>query len=268
MSRARWWTRSNKCCANVKPRTFEFVDSTFNIPSSHAIAICEEIIRRGIKAKFTVMGINPRDVPPELFPVMKRAGFNSMLISAEAGCDAMLRSLRKGFTMGEVEACRTYATGSGIKSTWFFMLGGPGETMDTCEETIRYAETQLTGREFLSVFFTGIRLLPDTELARQAVSTGEITADTDFSQGCFYLSPQIKEAQVIARINQAITRNPCIVHAAEGRVSDGQRRLYRALDVAGVAAPYWRFLPEFLSFPPLHFLRSRYPSITAESQAE
>ncbi|MBK7474074.1 MAG: hypothetical protein IPI73_28855 [Betaproteobacteria bacterium] len=33
----------------TRPRTFEFVDSTFNVPSEHAIAICEEIIRRGVR---------------------------------------------------------------------------------------------------------------------------------------------------------------------------------------------------------------------------
>ncbi|MDH4235252.1 MAG: cobalamin-dependent protein, partial [Gallionella sp.] len=41
---------------DVGPRTFEFVDSTFNIPASHAKRICEEIIRRGVKANFTAMG--------------------------------------------------------------------------------------------------------------------------------------------------------------------------------------------------------------------
>ena len=38
---------------DVRPGTFEFVDSTFNVPASHAIRICEEIIRRGVKTHFT-----------------------------------------------------------------------------------------------------------------------------------------------------------------------------------------------------------------------
>ena len=70
-----------------RPRTFEFVDSTFNLPASHSIAICEEIIRRGVKAQFTAMGVNPLDVPPELFPLMKRASFNSVMITPEAAND-------------------------------------------------------------------------------------------------------------------------------------------------------------------------------------
>jgi radical SAM superfamily enzyme YgiQ (UPF0313 family) len=248
---------------DVRPRTLEFVDSTFNVPASHAMGICEEIIRRGVKASFTAMGLNPRDVPAELFPLMKRAGFNSMMITAEAGCDSMLKNLGKGFTMREVDSCLELAAASGLKSMWFFMLGGPGETMATCEETVRYAETRLSGRQFLSVFFTGIRILPGTALARLAVEGGYIYPETDFSEGVFFLSPEINERRVIDRIDQATVRNPCIVHAADGNASKQQQILYSALSALGVAPPYWRYIPEMLSFPPLKYLRDRYSSVAA-----
>lgn len=252
---------------DVRPRTFEFVDSTFNLPAGHAIVICEEILRRKVKAQFTAMGVNPLDVPPELFPLMKRAGFNSMMITAEAGCEAMLDNLGKGFTMGHVNACRERVQAAGIKSMWFFMLGAPGETMETCEETIRFAETRLSGGQFTSVFFTGVRILPGTELARKAIELGHAAPDTDFSESGFYLSPALDEPKVLARIYQAIARNPSIVHAAEGGTSGAQRGLYRGLNLLRVAPPYWRFLPEMLNFPPLRFLRNRNPTVVASEPA-
>lgn len=245
----------------AKPRTFEFVDSTFNLPASNAIAICEEILRRRIKASFTAMGINPLDVPAELFPLMKRCGFNSMMVTPEAGCDSMLEALGKGFSMQHVNTCLSLAKASGLRSMWFFMLGGPGETMDTCEETIRFAQEQLTGSKFTSVFFTGIRILPGTRLARKAIELSHIAPDTNFSEGVFYLSPEIDEARVLGRIYQAIAANPSIVHAAEGGISATQRGYYRLLNGLRIAPPYWRFLPGMLAFPPLHYLRSRYPAI-------
>lgn len=252
--------------SDVGPRTFEFVDSTFNLPAKHAIAICEEILRRGLKANFTAMGINPLDVPPELFPLMKRAGFNSIMITPEAGCDTMLENLGKGFTMQHVNACLDLARTSGLKSMWFFMLGGPGETMETCEETIRFAQTRLTGRQFTSVFFTGIRILPGTELARLSIERGYFAPLTDFSEGIFYLSPEIDEAKILARIHQAVISNPSIVQAAEGGTSRTQHRLYQVLKLLGVAPPYWRFLPALLAFPPLRYLRGRYPSVVVGTQ--
>lgn len=247
----------------IGPRTFEFVDSTFNLPASHAVSICEEIIRRGVKANFTAMGVNPLDVPPELFPLMKKAGFNSVMITAEAGCDSMLENLGKGFSMRQVNACLDMVRSAGLKSMWFFMLGGPGETMRSCEETIRFAETKLTGRQFTAVFFTGIRILPGTRLASKAIERAYVSPETDFSEGVFYLSPEIHEDRVLARIYQAIVKNPSIVHAAEGATSATQRHLYRVLNWFGVAPPYWRFLPLMLRFPPLRYLRNRYPAVVA-----
>ena len=247
----------------TRPRTFEFVDSTFNVPSEHAIAICEEIIRRGVRTNFTAMGLNPRDVPPELLPLMKRAGFNSVMVTPEAGCAAMLENYRKGFTMADVETTLERVRASGLKSMWFFMLGAPGETMATCAESIGFARDRLAGRRFLSVFFTGIRVLPATELARQAVASGYLTADADLAEARFYVAPGIDEQQVIDLVDAAIARNPCIVHAAEGGSTNTQETLYRALHALGVAPPYWRFLPEMLSFPPLHFLRRRNPAVKA-----
>jgi radical SAM superfamily enzyme YgiQ (UPF0313 family) len=252
-----------KVLCDSGPRTFEFVDSTFNVPSSHAIAICEEIIRRKIKAHFTAMGVTPYDVPDGLFPLMKRAGFNSVMITAEAGCDAMLDRLGKGFSMHEVENCLARITSAKLKSMWFFMLGGPGETMETCEKTISFAEIRLMGRKFLTIIFTGVRLLPGTALARWAIEQEQIAPGTDFSRELFYLSPHINEQEVISRINRAIKRNPSIVHAAEGGSPRPQLVLNRALNTLGVAPPYWRFLPELLCFPPVHYLRSRHPSVVA-----
>ena len=246
-----------------RPRTFEFVDSTFNLPASHSIAICEEIIRRGVKAQFTAMGVNPLDVPPELFPLMKRAGFNSVMITPEAGNDTMLKNLGKGFSMRQVNLCLERVAAAGLKSMWFFMLGGPGETMATCEESIRFAETRLTGKNFITVFFTGVRILPGTILARKVIEDGYFPADTDFSAGVFYFSPEINEQQVLDRIHQAVIRNPSIVQAAEGGASLAQDLMCRVLNRCRVAPPYWRYLPNMLAFPPLRYLRGKYPSVVA-----
>lgn len=247
-----------------RPPTFEFVDSTFNVPSGHAIAVCEAIIRRGLHANLVAMGVNPLDVPPELFPLMKRAGFNAVMITPEAASEAMLDSYAKGFELERVESTRQQVADAGLRSMWFFMLGGPGETMDTVDQTIAFARDRLRERNFLTVFFTGVRILPGTRLAQQAIALGHLDPKADLADGVFYLSPAIDEAEVIARIDAAIRRNPCIVHAAESGAGL-QAPFYRVLHALRVAPPYWRFLPDLLSFPPLHWLRSRNPGIRANA---
>lgn len=239
-----------------QPRTFEFVDSTFNLPPQHALDLCEEIIRRGIKANFTAMGVNPRATSAEMFRLMHRAGFNSMMITPEAGNDTMLRNLDKGFGMDDVRRTARLARASGLRSTWFFMLGGPGETRATVNETMQFVEQELCYPGVLSVFMTGIRMLPGTGLAREHAH-----ADADLAQPVFYFSPNVSEAWMLRRVNETIRRQPNVVHAAEEGSSAIERVLYKALHMLGIAPPYWRFLPQLLGFPLLHALRRRRPAV-------
>lgn len=240
----------------LAPRAFEFVDSTFNLPERHALDLCAEIIRRRLRVPFTTMGINPRGVSAELFKLMKRAGFNSMMITPEAGNDTILHNLHKGFDMQDVRRTARLARASGLHSTWFFMLGGPGETRATVDETLRFVQTELRGRQFLSVFMTGIRMLPGTGLAR-----AHALPHADLALPVFYLSPEVSESWMLRRINETIRSQPNVVHAAEEGGSRYERGLYRVLRGLGVAPPYWRFLPQLLGFPPLHALRRRRPSV-------
>ncbi|MBI2524872.1 MAG: cobalamin B12-binding domain-containing protein [Candidatus Rokubacteria bacterium] len=243
---------------HVGPRTFELVDSTFNVPPEPAAALCREIIRRGLDVRLTAMGVNPLGVSESLFTLMRQAGFNSMMITPEAASDPMLRTLRKGFTVEDVRRTATLARSCGIASAWFFMLGGPGETRETVEQTVSFVERHLSWRGCVSIFMTGIRILPGTELQRRAVAEGHLAPDLDLAEPAFYLSPAVDEDWILSRISRAIRRCPAVVHAAEEGRSTYERLVDRALGLLGVAPPYWRFLPLLLRVPPVPTLRQRY----------
>lgn len=230
------------------PRCFEFIDSTFNLPPSHAIAVCEAIARRRLGVHLTTMGVNPLGVSRDLLQAMKAAGFRSLMITPEAAHERMLGSMNKGFELAHVERSARLIRESGMSSMWFFMLGGPGEDAQTVEATVRFAEEHLRGPDCLVLFTTGIRILPDTMLAQQARADGTLPEGADLVEPWFYFSPRISEAQILARIDQAAARNPSIVHASEDVGASAQmRRFSRGLDAMGVAPPYWRFLPRLLS---------------------
>jgi radical SAM superfamily enzyme YgiQ (UPF0313 family) len=247
----------------VGPRTFEFTDSTFNVPESHAINICEEVIRRKLRVRLSAVGINPLTATPRLFQLMKDAGFCSLVITPDSASNAMLRNLRKGFDRERVERTAELARASGIRTTWFFLLGGPGETRETAEETIAFVEKHLNWKKFLTIFLTGIRILPGTDLARRARAEGYISADHDLCEPTFYLSPEMDEQWVLDRINQAIRRCPTIVHGAEENGSRLERLFNQSLHWLGAAPPYYRFLPVFLRIPPLPALRARSTGVHA-----
>jgi radical SAM superfamily enzyme YgiQ (UPF0313 family) len=245
----------------VRPRTFEFVDATFNVPRGHAEEVCEAIERRRLRVRLTAMGVNPLGVSERLFARMRRAGFNSMMITPEAASATMLRSLRKGFGVEEVQRAARLARACGMASLWFFLLGGPGETRTTVDETVSFVERYLDWPGCVSIFMTGIRVLPGTALAREAVATGALAADHDLAEPTFYLSPSVDEDWILDRVNRAVRRCPAIVHAAEEGLSAYERIVNRALAVVGAAPPYWRFLPRLLRVPPLPALRVRRPPL-------
>lgn len=233
------------------PRCFEFIDSTFNLPPSHAIAVCEAIVRRGLDVNLTTMGMNPLGVSRELLDAMKAAGFRSLMITPEAAHDRMLENMNKGFDLDRVRRSAELIRASGMSSMWFFMLGGPGEDADTVEATVRFAEEYLRGPDCLVLFTTGIRILPETMLADQARADGTLPWDADLVEPWFYFPAAISEADMLARIDRAAARNPSIVHASEDiGASPQMRKISRGLDAVGVAPPYWRFFPRLLALRP------------------
>lgn len=251
----------------IRPRTFEFTDSTFNVPESHALGICQEIIRRKLRVKLSSVSINPRHVSRELFSAMKRAGFCSLVITPDSASETMLHNLRKGFGVAEVRRAAELARETGLQCTWFFLLGGPGETRQTVEDTVSFAENELNSKKFLTIFLTGMRLLPGTPLTRQAIAEGYISAEHDLCNPTFYFAPGLDEAWVIQRINQAIARCPTIVHGAEQTGSPLERGFNRALYLLGLAPPYYRFLGQLLRFPPLRAWRARNTNVRASCKS-
>ena len=252
-----------------RPRTFEIADSNFNVPLEPALEFCEEIVRRGLDVRLSAMSFNPATACKELVDLMERAGFETLTVTAEAGNDAMLDSLRKGFDLAQLMKTVDLLRASKLHTLWFLMLGGPGETAETVEASLAFAEKELAWRRCFVVVTTGIRVLPGTELAERAVREGVVPPEEDLTRPYFYLSPLVSEGEILERIDRAVNVNPCIVHAAEGGETLPMRLFHRGLSTVGVPPPYWRFLPAFLRLPPLRFLRKLRPfGSTARAELE
>lgn len=245
----------------IGPRAFEIVDSAFNVPPDSAWSLCEEIARRGLRVHLTTTSVNPGMVSAEGLALMKRAGFNSLMLSPDAASDTTLEALGKGFTAGEVASAAELVRDSGLRCGWFFMLGGPGETPETAEETMGFIERELAWPRSLVIVTTGVRLLPGTALAELAVRQGLVAPDDDLVRPRFYFSPEVSEATLLRRVNRAIVGHPGIVHTAEqGRTLLSDVRDW-AFYLSGQAPPYWRFYPEVLRSTPLRQLRSRFSAV-------
>jgi len=246
-----------RIAATVGPRTFEIVDSTFNVPHDRALQLCESIARRGLKVNLTATSVNPGALSRELLVAMRAAGFLAMMVTPEAASDVTLAALGKGFGRDAVVRGAELAAASGIPSAWFFLLGGPGETEATADETVAFMESHLAAECFLSIATTGIRVLPGAPLARTAAAQGVVPAGTDLALPAFYISPEVSERWLLDRVNRAVRAHPNVVHTAEESNNVFQRACYAWLRRRRVPPPHWRFLPRLLAWRPIRAARGR-----------
>ncbi|MGZ3373855.1 MAG: B12-binding domain-containing radical SAM protein, partial [Gemmatimonadaceae bacterium] len=124
-------------------RHFDFVDSTFNSPPGHALQVCEAITRRKLDVQLDTTNFTPAAASSELLRAMKTAGFRSLGITAESASDPVLEKLEKGFNAAKVREVAERVEKHGIKTLWIFLIGGPGETRQTLEETLAFAKWRL-----------------------------------------------------------------------------------------------------------------------------
>jgi radical SAM superfamily enzyme YgiQ (UPF0313 family) len=116
-----------------------FVDSVFNVPRSHALAICDALVRRGVPLPW-VCYASPVALDDELVAAMARAGCVGAEIGTDTGTDAMLARLRKPFSLGDVVAARASFARHGMADCHTFVLGAEGETLDDVRATLAFVE--------------------------------------------------------------------------------------------------------------------------------
>lgn len=228
---------------DARVRRFEFVDSTFNAPPRHAAAVCDAIVRRGLRVQLDTTNFTPASVPPYLLPAMRRAGFRWLGITAESASDAVLARLEKGFDAARVHAVADDVERAGIGVLWIFLVGGPGETADTLEETLRFAAWRLARGD--AVYLTvGLRIYPGTTLHRIAVQEGVVDAGDPLLVPRFYFSPALAVDACVRRLRRFAAGRPRFMFSADSRsaVLPYLTRLASALRLPG---PHWRYMGVF-----------------------
>src|SRR5450830_732532 len=177
---------------------FDFVDSTFNSPPGHAQQVCEAITRRKLGVQLDTTNFTPATASCELLGAMKAAGFRSLGITAESASDPVLEKLEKGFNAAKVREVAERVEKHGIKTLWIFLVGGPGETSSTLEETLAFAKWRLKRGD--AVYLTvGLRIYPGTTLHRIAIAEGVIPANSTLLDPTFYFSSELQVARKVKR---------------------------------------------------------------------
>lgn len=163
---------------------FYFVDNTFNIPLPYAKKLCAAIADAGLAIQWRGI-LYPGQIDEELVGLMAKAGCVEVSLGFESGSRPVLQQLNKKYSPAEVKDAALLLARHGIRRMGFLLLGGPGETRETVTESLAFADS--LNLDMLKVS-TGIRIYPDTALARTAMAEGVLSPDANLLHPTFYLA--------------------------------------------------------------------------------
>ncbi|MEK6697982.1 MAG: radical SAM protein [Nitrospirota bacterium] len=225
--------------ASSGQRDIEFVDSVFNAPYDHAVAVCEALARSKQGARLQSLELNPRYFDDALVAAMERSGFVGMGITVESASDRVLQGLRKGFTSREVHRAAEVVRRHRIPCAWIFLLGGPGETGETVRETLRFAETRIGPRD-VAFFNIGIRVYPGTELETIARNQGALSVPRDkMLAPVFYVSPDVDAGWIAKELRKSMAGHMNFISSDSIGLSF-LPLVHRAAYRLGLRSPLWR----------------------------
>ena len=169
-------------------------DDLFNANKSRCLAVCDEIIARNLKAKWTCFG-RVDMVSPEVLERMKAAGCDAICFGVESANAAILKTIKKRITTEQVLAAVSMCFDAGITPHASFILGLPGETPETLKETTDF------GRRLkdmgVSSGFHVLAPFPGTEVRDEHNKLGIKILTNDWAQ--YHANRAIVETPTVTR---------------------------------------------------------------------
>lgn len=114
-------------------------DDLFTADRRRVRALCAEIRRRGVTFDWSAFA-RVNTVDPETLQLMRAAGCDSISFGIESGNPEMLRRVKKGITLDQARRAVAWSRQAGLRVHASFMVGLPGESLDTLEQSERFAQ--------------------------------------------------------------------------------------------------------------------------------
>lgn len=116
------------------------VDDLFTANRKRCIEICDGIVERGIVFPWAAFA-RVDTVTEDFLGRMKAAGCTSLCFGMESGNQAILDRIKKRTTVEAGRRAAEMCHRAGVEPMMSFILGLPGETAETIEQTMAFAES-------------------------------------------------------------------------------------------------------------------------------
>jgi len=213
------------------------IDSVFNTRPDHVRDVCQEMIKAKLGIEWECFLRPSRLITREVLEMMRDAGLRSIEFGSDSFSDPVLKRYGKSFNYQEIEGVSKLAHELRINYSHFLILGGPGETPETLEETIARA-VSLGGAYYFATI--GMRIYPGTPLWRELApeKNGETAADY-LVEPRFYIAPGFTVDTLYNRLDAVRTAsNNWII----GDPPPDYLVMVEKLRKRGVQGPLWEYV--------------------------
>lgn len=153
---------------------FEFQDELFTINKARVIEFCNKLIAEKMQVTWRCLG-RADLVDFESLALMKKAGCHWIGYGMESGSQKMLDIMQKKLHVDQIKNAIRISREAGLEVTGTFMIGLPGESVETIKETIEFCKEM---EIFNEIFFTVP--YPGTQIFNELKEKGSFTDDEDF----------------------------------------------------------------------------------------
>jgi radical SAM superfamily enzyme YgiQ (UPF0313 family) len=211
------------------------VDSVFNSSPTHVFETCEAILRRGVSLKWGCF-LRPQGLTADQMAIMARAGLSHIEFGSDSFSDTVLAAFEKKLRFEDIRRSAALAAAANVDQCHFLILGGPGETAATLEETLANARHLAEGAVVLPIL--GVRVYPGTSLHARAVAEGVLPRETDLLAPYHYLAPGLSADFITRRLAEFGKDNPNWIL---GDPPPSFQPLVERLRKRGVVGPLWTY---------------------------
>lgn len=131
----------DNCCQELRQlkekysdRSFIFYDDNFVIHEKRCIELCNRIKELDIRFR---CNSHCDKSSPDLYRSLYNAGCRNICFGVESGNEQLRKKMNKKFTNDDIKKAFNAAKNAGIITKVFLMVGFPGETQKTIEDTIK-----------------------------------------------------------------------------------------------------------------------------------
>ena len=216
-------------------RYLYITDSSFNADIDHSLEVARAFKKAGLTIPWGAF-FTPLTLPDGYFEKLAEAGLKHVEFGTDSLSDAVLRSYGKPFTVEQVVAAHEAALAAGRHVAHYFLLGGPGETLQTLDETLAHTDKL---RKTVLFLFCGMRIYPHTALFHQCAKKGHLAPETDLLEPVFYYGGTIDDRVIRRRVvEKAAGRVNWVIGAGGESTAATLDRMYEK----GFSGPLWEYL--------------------------